>query len=109
MALIIMCLLPCPGIAGITRKQVWQARNTLALVEATLRFNATGNTVTPLVQRLVFQACPRAARSSVQGGKIGHHGKIDLIPRILNIPPESMAYLGKSKLCCMLVRRLGTP
>lgn len=33
-----------------------KARNTLALVEATLRFNATGNTVTPLVQRLVFQA-----------------------------------------------------
>jgi len=33
-----------------------KARNTLALVEATLRLNATGNTVTPLVQRLVFQA-----------------------------------------------------
>jgi len=33
-----------------------KARSTLALVEATLGLNSTGNVVTPLVQRLVFQA-----------------------------------------------------
>lgn len=37
----------------------WQVRSTLALVEATLGLNSTGNVVTPLVQRLVFQAGSR--------------------------------------------------
>ena len=61
LTIIITCFLP--GIAAIIRWRVWQARNTLALVEATLRFNATGNTVTPLVQRLVFQAGPAACKN----------------------------------------------
>ena len=43
-------------LGGKTLAVFWQVRSTLALVEATLGLNSTGNVVTPLVQRLVFQA-----------------------------------------------------